>query len=234
MSKIQAILYFYIPDYDNLMKATRISNIISLLLFTAYTIYVILSGEANLFFIIYLFFLDEVIKNVFILIKSIRYNLLGYDVSEIKIALKSRFFMLFIYSVFIILIFGIFFSLMNATMEQFTRNMMILFFKDVYFNISITIIILREGTNLFIDLKRAKKEDNFKITGIDSGMIVLHLSIILGGFMWFLTSGKFEYFQLSFGKYNSMAIIFPFLVIKFLFDLYTIIGHQKASIKAIN
>ena len=215
------------------MKATRLTNFLSILAFTGYSIYVVLSGEANLFFIIYLYFLDEVIKNVFLTIKSIRLKALGQDMLAVNNALKTRFFMLFIYSVFIILVFGLFYGLMISSKEEFTRNVMIFMFKDLYFNISILIIIVRESINLFIDFKNAKQE-NFQLEGMNNGMMVLHLSIIFGGFIWFLTSGKFEHFHFSFGAYNGVAIIFPFLLIKFLFDLSSVLRQRSASINFID
>ncbi|PWS30618.1 DUF6498-containing protein [Pedobacter paludis] len=210
------------------MRTTKLTNLISLLLFTAYSLYVVLSGQANLFFIIYLFFLDEVIKNIFIAIKSMRFKALGIDTRAANSAIRARFFMLFVYSIFIVIVFGLFYGLLNTSINEFTRNLMIFLFKDIYFNISVSIIILRESINLFIDLNKAKKED-FMIIPINSNIFILHLSIIFGGVMWFLTSGKFEYFHLSFGVYNQVAIIFPFIIIKFLFDLHALKKNDNTN-----
>ncbi|TDG35060.1 hypothetical protein EZJ43_15145 [Pedobacter changchengzhani] len=216
------------------MKATRLTNLISILIFTGYSLFIVLSGEANLFFIIYLYFLDEVIKNIFLTIKSIRLKALSQGMQAVNNALKTRFFMLFIYSVFIIFVFGLFYGLTNSTREEFIRNVMIFKFRDLYFNISISIIVVRECINLFIDFKNAKQDNNFQLEGMNNGMMVLHLSILFGAVIWFLTSGKFEYFHLSFGAYDRVAIIFPFLLIKFLFDLNSILRQRRANIISID
>jgi hypothetical protein len=213
-------------------KAQRNIDIIMLFLFSAYAIYGVLYQNASIFFIIYLFWFDELIRNISAYIQ------VKMHVEELKLNrefskqraisnVKTRFFFLFVYAVFIVIVFGLFFNLNKENSEQLVQNVSIFFFRDITFNVCIMISMLREI--LQIRWTRLNRYAPIKPFNAMSGhLFTLHLSIILGGFLWAATSGNFKEFHLDLGSFNKYAIILPFFIIKFSVDLYAI-THQKSA-----
>jgi len=212
-------------------KAQRNINLIMMLLFSAYAIYSIVYYNANLFFIIYLFWFDELIRNVsmYIQVKMHQENpkiVKEFTKQEALSNVKSRFFFLFVYSVFIVIVFGLFFHLDKDDKDALIRNIHIFMFQDMAFNICLMIAIVRE----IIEIRAAKLhkyEPLPPFNAMSGHLLTLHLSIIFGGLMWALTSGKFENFSFSLGSFNRYAIILPFFIIKFWVDLYHINHSEK-------
>jgi hypothetical protein len=207
-------------------KLQRNINVILIILFTAYAIYSVVFERASIFFIVYLFWFDEVIRNISYLIQ------INMHVEDIRLSpeftkkqaisnVKARFFFLFVYSIFIVLVFGLFFHLDKEDKDALIQNVKIFMFHDFAFNICLMISIIRE----IFQIREARKNRYVplkKFSAMSGHLLTLHISIILGGFMWALTSGKFQGFSLNFGAYNHYAIIFPFFIIKLLVDFYNI------------
>ncbi|TCC94479.1 hypothetical protein EZ428_06835 [Pedobacter frigiditerrae] len=212
-------------------KAQRNINIIMMLLFSAYAIYSIVYDNANLFFIIYLFWFDELIRNISLLIQVKMHredpkNIREFTKRKAISNIKTRFFFLFIYSVFIVLVFGLFFHLAQDEKDALVKNVQIFMFHDIAFNVCLMIAIVREV--LQIRSTSLNRQEPIPTFGAMSGhLITLHLSIIFGAFLWAFTSGKFINFSFSLGSLNKYAIILPFFMIKFLVDLYAINHNEK-------
>ncbi len=212
-------------------RAQRNFNIILLFLFSAYAIYSVVYGKSSLFFIIYLFWFDEVIRNISLLIqvKMHQPDALTHESftkAQAISNIKTRFFFLFIYSVFIVIVFGIFFSLTKADSDILITNLKILAFNDLAFNICLMIAIIREAFQIrTVYLNRSLPILPFN--AMSGHLITLHVSIIFGAFLWAITSGKFKGFSFSLGSLDQYAIILPFFIIKFLVDLYQINSAEK-------
>ncbi len=213
-------------------KAQRNINVLMLLLFSAYAIYSIIYEKPSLFFIIYLFWFDEVIRNIslYIQIKSYKENPAINNEFTKQTAIgfiRTRFFFLFVYAVFIVIAFGIFFHLGKEDRDVLVRNVQILVFRDFAFNICIMLAIVREIIQIKTTaLKKFATIPQFN--PMSGHLLTLHLSIILGAFLWALTSGKFDGFSFTLGPFNRYAIILPFFVIKFWVDLYQINQSKPA------
>ncbi len=201
-------------------------NLIFLVLFTAYAVYSVIYQSASLFFIIYLFWFDEVVRSISLYFQVKLYKEDIRKVPEFPkyIALdnvKSQFFFLFIYSIFIIIVFGIFFYLGDDTKDELVTNVRIFLFKDISFNMCIMISIIREILKVRIRyLDRLTSIPRF--SAMNGHLLTLHVSIIFGGLAWAVTSGKFSSFHLDLGVYNRYAVAIPFFVTKFLVDLHQI------------
>jgi len=187
---------------------------LSILIFAVLTTYFIFTGKANMFFLIYIFWWDEFIQTIFGLFnyffrKSRIENLSGY-----AILLKGRFFMLFVYFIFIVVIFGFMLALKSDTQNAMT-TFRILFFLHWEFDLVLLLIIIREAA-----IYLSSKDE--KISGKNlsfSALVTLHVSIVLGVFLWTFASGRFEWFNLNFGEDANKFIILPFIIIKLIFDL---------------
>jgi hypothetical protein len=210
-------------------KIQHTINILLLLLFTAYGLYSVLYDNANLFFIIYLFWFDELIRNISLYIQ-VKMKIEQpaqpheFDQRQALSLVKTRFFFLFIYSVFITLVFGFFFHLDNR--DALVRNVQIFFFSDLPFNICISIAIVREIFQIR-QARLTRYEALPVFSAMNGQLLTLHLSLILGGFLWAITSGKFKGFTLDLGTFNQYAICLPFFIIKFSIDFYHIRSQQN-------
>lgn len=214
-------------------KAQKNINILFLFLFSAYAIYSIAYQNASIFFIVYLFWFDELIRSIsmYIQIKMHKEDLRvvrEFTKEQALTNVESRFFFLFVYSVFIVIVFGLFFHLDKENSDALVRNIHIFLFRDFPFNICIMIAIVREIIQIrTTSLNRYAPIPSF---GAMSGnLITLHVSIILGAFLWAITSGKFTSFSFTFGNFNKYAIILPFFIIKFCVDIYAINNQDKSK-----
>lgn len=215
-------------------KAQKNINILFLVLFSAYAIYSITYQNASIFFIVYLFWFDELIRSISMYIQLKMYTedlqiVPKFTKAQSLTNVKTRFFFLFVYSVFIVIVFGLFFHLDKENTDALGRNIEIVFFKDLAFNVCIMIAIVRE----IIQIRTASLNRNALIpifSAMSGNLITIHVSIILGAFLWAITSGKFTSFSFTLGSFNKYAIILPFFIVKFCVDLY-VINHADKSKK---
>lgn len=207
-------------------KTQQNINILMMLLFSAYAIYSVVYQHSSIFFIIYLFWFDELIRNVSALIQ-VKMHLedpatkTETSKSRALSAIKSRFFLLFVYAIFIVLVFGIFFNLSKEKTADLVTNIKIIMFRDLGFNLCIMIALVRET----LQIKIAHKNRNAPIAGygvMGANLLTLHLSIVLGGLLWASINGQFSGFKLNLGTFNQYAIILPFFIVKLLVDFYQI------------
>lgn len=195
-----------IPQYRN--------SVFSIFIFAALTTFLVFTGKANLFFLIYIFWWDEFIKTIFglfnqIFRKSQIENSLTYST-----LLKERFFMLFVYFIFIVVIFGFILSFASNDFQKNYITFEVLFFRNWGFNLSLLFIICRE----IVHCKTIDKTEKISDENLSFGaLIVLHVSIILGVLLWALASGKFKIFD-GVHENADKFIILPFILIKLLFD----------------
>lgn len=214
-------------------KAQKNINILFLLVFSAYAIYSIVYQNASIFFIIYLFWFDELIRSIsmYIQVKMHREDLhIVREFTKEKALnnVKSRFFFLFVYSIFIVIVFGLFFHLDKENSDALVRNIKIFLFRDIAFNVCIMIAVVREIIQ--IRTTSLNKYAPIPSFGAMSGnLLTLHISIILGAFMWAITSGKFASFSFTLGSFDRYAIILPFFLIKFCVDVYQINHIEKSK-----
>lgn len=187
---------------------------LSLFLTVALTLFSVYTGKVSIFYVIYLFWFDELIRTIFDKIsttidkKNQGSTAKGGEVGE-------RFFLLFIYFVFIMIFFAIMVQWNNP--EMIGYNFKIFFFKNPFFNLSLLGMIGRE----YSILKSTDNElQNYTI--FSNGIITLHLSIILGMFLWFLLVLVLKLnLPKSTGLAPAMAIL-PFLLLKTFFEFIEI------------
>lgn len=187
----------------------------------AYALFGLVQGNGSIFFIVYLFWLDELIRTVSLYIQSKIYYKRNPNDNDFKPTfslIRSRFFMLFIYAVFIVPVFGIFFNLFEKDSETLVTNVLILTFKNISFNICVLISIVREVLTIRANSKLIK---NYKpeVQLMSTNIMTLHASILLGALFWALVNGKIGSYKLDLGVLQPYAIGIPFFVIKLFFDI---------------
>lgn len=203
-----------LPHYRN--------SLLSIFLFAALTTYLIFTDRANIFFLIYIFWWDEFLKTLFGLLNRTFQKQRIDNLSAFSNSLKQRLFMLFIYFVFIVVVFGFVLAFKSDTSNAI-RNFQILLFHNAGFNAALIFIILRElSTYIFAD-KNEKITDKSLSFG---ALTVLHVSIILGMVVWAFASGQFKIYK-GVGEHADKFVILPFILIKFFFDWYNLKSAQK-------
>ena len=116
-------------------------------------------------------------------------------------------FIMFIYLVFIIVFFGMIANWSNSDITL--TNMEILFFKNWFFNINLLFVLFE---HIYINLNEDKTIAS--IGQFTSNMLVLHISIILGGIIMFFIVKPFPETFSPDNLWSSVLIILPFLLLK--------------------
>ncbi|GAB4156634.1 MAG: hypothetical protein Tsb0033_07460 [Winogradskyella sp.] len=176
------------------------------LVFTILTAMAIGYGQTTVFYVIYFFWWNEFIR---IISRRLFYR---YQKSNSDQHISSNFmlgslFMMFIYLVFIIVFFGI---IANWNHSEITLiNMEILFFQNWFFNLNLLFVI---AENIYINLNKQGTTSSSSL--FTSNMLVLHISIILGGIIMFFIVKPFPETFSPNNLWTSVLIVLPFLLLK--------------------
>ncbi|WP_149025857.1 hypothetical protein [Polaribacter sp. BM10] len=182
------------------------------LVFTLFTILSILNGKTTIFYILYFFWCNELLRIIIdrLLYKSNSNALLGF--SE-KTTILPSLFPMGIYFVFIVVFFGFVSSWKN---EEITiMNMQILFFKNTFFVLNLIFVAIER-----ILLHRTQQAVIVIFGIFTPNMLILHISIILGALLMFFVIRSFPEIFTPSNLWGSVIIIFPFLLIKAFFAYY--------------
>lgn len=189
----------------------RLSQYLSLAALTLLTVAAIYAKQISVFYLLYLFWWDELIKTMFC---WLRYKFKNDNIQNRPAyisSLKSRFFMLMVYVVFIVILFGLVINWNDNDLVLI--NLQVLFFQNSLFNFSLMTFLLRE---LYLYRYSPQPTDSYHI--ISTGIITLHLSVILGIFLWFFVTKKFTVFE----DYAVILSILPFLLLRVIFEVMEI------------
>ena len=195
------------------LKTPKIAEYLSLFVMTCITIIALYNKQITVFYILYLFWFDEFLKTVFDRLKyQFKTNQLVNPSAQLS-NMKSRLFMLMIYLVFIIVFFGLMLDWKNS--DLVLGNFEVFFFKNALFNFSVITFLLRE-------IYMYRSENNHVLTHhfLSSGVITLHVSLILGIFLFFFIKKEFIVFE----NYTAVIAIIPFLILKVFFEIREIKG----------
>lgn len=186
----------------------KYSNLTNLLGTIAITIFGIIKGEVTVFYIIYLFWFQELIRTIIDFVYLRRKQTNNPSEKNIFKNFLGSLFLLFVYFVFIVVLFC--FILNWGQQSLLINNLKILLFRNIYFNCSLVFFALS-----FL-YQRWKGENNTIITSVfNPRHIILHISIILGGMIQFMVIKKYNIDSL----WGSAAVIAPFLLLKLFFEL---------------
>lgn len=182
---------------------------------SVYLSYLILNKEINIFFIVYLYWWDTFLQSFFA-----RISLNNMPDSEARkesvTILNTHFFMCSIHLIFIIVLFG--FVMINSDeVNSYFQTVKLLLFRDSTFNIAIIVLLMRELNLLFF---KRKNQLEGKTPILSTGIFVLHVSIILGVFLWFGVQRNVWGIREFLGNFGSISYVIPFLILKILTELF--------------
>ena len=189
-------------------NTNTIATYCSIILMIGLTIMEILQKQTTVFYILYLFWFDEMIRTVFDRIAYYCKKVPTADAAHFISNNKVRFFMLGIYLVFIVVYFGIIIDWKE--LDLIGLNFEILTFKNSYFNGSVLIFTLREGYLFYNNSKIGYGKDIFS-----NGILTLHVSLLLGILIWFLSTQKLQFMV----EYANVLAVIPFLILKIIFEI---------------
>lgn len=190
------------------MKNNIMLNGVGLFGTVALTIFALINKEITVFYMLYLFWWQALIE---IFAKMIREYRITHSLSKVYNIGKPGLFMMFIYLIFIVILFGVAFTFSNE--DLFIVNAQVLAFQNIPFVLNLALFGVIAIINAF-----SKSEDELINFGIFSPkMAILHISIILGAVVHFGVQHYYpESFEDSIYPYIFSAI--PFLLLRTFFD----------------
>lgn len=181
---------------------------IDILTMLVITLLGITQGQVNVFYIIYLFWFQELIRTLVDFVYLIwEKKTIREKFDFIKISFGS-FFILFIYVVFIVLLFG--FMLNWGNRDLLGKNILVLMFRNWYFNANMLLFLAE-----YIYFRSKSDKTNLQMPLFSRRHIILHISIIIGGFMQLVVVPSFN---LENNIWASALVIVPFLLLKIWID----------------
>lgn len=176
------------------------------LVFVALTLLSILNGQTTVFYLIYFFWWNELLR---LLIDRILYkkNTQSVFLGDGKSSVFSSLFIMAIYFVFIVVFFG--FIAASDSTELIIVNMEALFFQNWFFNCNLIFVILER-----IYLHKSNHPLQITFGGFTPNMIILHISIIMGGMLLFFVVKNFPETFTPKNLWGSVLIALPFLLLK--------------------
>lgn len=181
------------------------------LVFTLITAASIVQGQSTVFYVLYFFWWNELIR---IVVDRMVYRKNPNAQVENVGSIGSSLFMMGIYWVFLVVFFGFIANWDNR--ELSTVNFQILFFQNWFFNANLIFVVLER---LFLHQREYPLRIRFG--GFTRNMILLHVSIILGGILMFFVVKNYPDYFTPDNPLGSLLIISPFLLIRLAVDWFS-------------
>lgn len=183
-------------------------NRIEILTFLLTTLWGVMQGEVTVFYIIYLFWFQELIRTVI----NVGYAYATGMQDGSRPVIKDwfgNFFILLVYVIFVILLFG--FMLNWGNRHSMSINVQTLFFRNWSFNTNLILF----AVPYFLYRKHTGTQD-FDVKIFNRNHIILHVSIIAGALLQMMVVKKYpEYFSGDI-LWGSALVVLPFLLLKIL------------------
>jgi hypothetical protein len=174
--------------------------------FTVLTLLSVLSGQTTVFYLIYFFWWNELVR---LFVDRFCYKRNPNAVYEDGHATDfvGSLFLMGIYWVFIVVIFG-FFAGSDST-EIIITNMRVLVFHNWFFNINLIFVLLER-----IYLHKTRQPLQIYFGAFNPNTIVLHISIIVGAVLMFFVVKEYPNIFTPENRWGSALIALPFLLLK--------------------
>ncbi len=171
------------------------------------TIWGVCRNEVTVFYVIYLFWFQEFVRTVvdFMYLFFQQKRIWG-KLQFLQLAFGS-FFILFIYVVFILLLFG--FMLNRDNGKLLGNNILVLMFRNWLFNINLLLFSAE-----YIYLRANADNRNLQLVIFNRRHIILHISILLGAFIQLVIVPAYPFEN----RWESALVILPFLLLKCFLD----------------
>jgi hypothetical protein len=172
-----------------------------------FTILAIINGQVTVFYIVYLFWFQELMRSIIDLIFIYKEKKTKNDkILLIKSAFGS-FFILYVYVIFIVVLFGL---MLNWGDEKLMyQNISVILFKNWYFNFNIIAFVAQ-----YAYYRNHAENSTLELRIFNRRHIILHLSVIIGGLIQMSIVPRLNLDN----SWNAAIVIIPFLLLKVLLD----------------
>ncbi|HNS41896.1 MAG TPA: DUF6498-containing protein [Taishania sp.] len=176
---------------------------LELIYFLLFTLWGVANGQVTVFYLIYLFWFQELIRTIvdlFFIIKQQK------TIAERWFSAKNSFggfFILFIYFVFIVVLFGWMVNFKNS--ELLATNIGVFVFKNWYFNSTLILFFIE-----YLYFRTQVDNSNLKIEIFNKRHIILHISIIAGAIIQMILLPKLNIDN----QWGNALVVLPFLLLK--------------------
>ena len=195
-------LFFWEMKTNNQKIYVRLNFLLTIV----FPVISILQGNTTVFYIVYLYWWQELIASL--LDRWYYKHKDNADPTVLANPLGARLFLLFVYFVFIVALFGVMSSWGNI--HQMRINLLVFLFRDVLFNINLIGIVLNEW---WLRQKMDGVRHHF-YNPFSGRMMVMHISIIVGGFVSVFAMNHFPKLFSSDNIWLSVLVAMPFLLLK--------------------
>ena len=202
-------------------EKSDLAEYLSLFAMITLTVVAVATKKISVFYIIYLFWWDELLKSIFDILKYWFKKDKIKNIKEYASNTRGRFFFLMIYIVFIIVFFGFMIDFKNS--DLMILNFEVFLFKNPLFNFTLLSFLLREIYLYKYDDSEIKPHHI-----LSRGIITLHISIILGILIWAFITLKLQ----SLKAFATVFSIVPFLLFKIYFEVQEIKQNSKLRKKS--
>lgn len=175
--------------------------------FLLITLLGVTSGQVTVFYIVYLFWFQELVRTLVDFIVVLRQK---KTIAEKWLFLKmsfASFFILWIYFVFIVLLFGFMLNWKNS--DLLGDNIRVLMFRNWFFNINILLFLAE-----YIYFRKQTDNTGLEIYPFNRRHMILHISIILGALIQLAIVPRLEIDS----KWVSALVVLPFMLLKLWID----------------
>lgn len=179
-----------------------------LLIFLLLTGFSILNGQTTIFYVLYLFWWAEWLR-IIVDKLACKKNPNAICQRENGGSVLHSLIPMLIYFVFIIVFFGIIANWQNK--EITIINIGILTFHNLFFNLNLAFILFER-----IALHWAKQPLQVSFGAFTPNMIILHISIVLGGLLMFFVVRNYPQVFTPENLWGSVILISPFLLLRML------------------
>lgn len=176
------------------------------LLFAVLTLMSVLSGQTTVFYLLYFFWWNELIRLVVDRLCYMRNPNAVYEDGHGK-GFGESLFLMGIYWVFLVVVFG-FIAGADST-EIIMANMRVLFFHNWFFNLNLIFVLLER-----IYLHKTWQPLQIYFGAFNPNTIVLHISIIVGAVLMFFVVKEYPKIFTPENRWGSALIALPFLLLK--------------------
>ena len=173
--------------------------------------YSMLQGETTVFYLVYLYWWHELIASV---LDGIYFSAVAKQSKKQTLMnpIGGRIFLLSMYLVFIVVLFGFMSNWENDTLLKIYITVLV--FRDPVFTLTLAGILINEWLGRYHSSLTPRN-----VGGPLSGrMLVLHLSIIMGAVISFMVVRKFPQFFTPDNLWGSVLVSVPFLLLKAYMD----------------
>jgi len=178
------------------------------LVFMLLTLLSVLNGQTTVFYLMYFFWWNELIR---LIVDRLYFKKNPNAINEDwqSTGFMGGLFSMGIYWVFLIVFFG--FIAVSDNREIILTNMEIVFFQNWFFNLNLIFVLFER-----IYLHQKQQPLTIYFGAFNPNMIVLHVSIIVGGLILFFLVKRFPETFTPENQWGSVVIVFPFLLLKML------------------